>query len=273
MRTQRIAMTLAAAAALLAPLPAQNLDVEFQRAIQQETVAGDLKAAISEYKKIVVHAGSNRAIAAKALVHMADCYQKLGDSESRKIYEQIMREYSDQKEAAAVAQRKLGSGASNSEVTTRQMWTGPKVNNYGTVSPDGRFLSFTDFETGDLAIHDLTSGQDRRLTNKGTWEQSSWQAIQSVISRDGKQVAYDWHDGKATFELRLIDLSSGKSRLLVSNTPGPELIPEDWSPDGKWIAVHVVRGGGTRNRAGLDGRRYTAHIEVVECRELREILA
>ena len=36
-----------------------------------------------------------------ALVRMADCYQKLGDAESRRIYEQVIREYPDQKDFAA----------------------------------------------------------------------------------------------------------------------------------------------------------------------------
>ena len=242
MRTISRSIRLAVVAVMLAAGADKTQDAErmLKAAMNTELVDGNLKAAIEQYKKVAQ--SGIRPLAAQALVHMADCYQRLGDSESRKIYEQIVREYADQKEAAAIAQKKLGAGASNSGVTTRQMWTGPKVDNSGTVSPDGRFLSFTDWETGDLAIHDLTTGQDRRLTNKGTWQQSSWQAIQSVISRDGKLVAYDWHDGKATFELRLIEISSGKSRLLISNPSGPELFPEDWSPDGKWILVNVSRG-------------------------------
>lgn len=218
---------------------AQDAERQLKAAMNTELVDGNLKAAIDQYKKVAQ--SGVRPLAAQALVHMAECYQKLGDSESRKIYEQIVREYADQQDALAIARSKLGSGSSNSGVTVRQMWTGPKVDSYGSVSPDGRLLSFTDWETGDLAIHDFTTGQDRRLTNKGTWEQNSWQAIQSVFSRDGKQVAYDWHDGIAIFELRVIDLNSGKSRLLVSKT-SPELVPEDWSPDGKWIAVHIFHG-------------------------------
>src|SRR5438874_2684049 len=137
-----------------------EVERQLKAAMNTELVDGNLKAAIEQYKKVAQ--SGIRPLAAQALVHMADCYQRLGDSESRKIYEQIVREYADQKEAAAIAQKKLGAGASNSGVTTRQMWTGPKVDNSGTVSPDGRFLSFTDWETGDLAIHDLRTSQDRR---------------------------------------------------------------------------------------------------------------
>jgi Tol biopolymer transport system component len=68
---------------------------------------------------------------------------------------------------------------------------------------------------------------------------------------DGKQVAYDWHDGISIFELRVIDLDTGKSRILVPNASGMELIPGDWSPDGKWIAVYVSRGGRDKGQNGL----------------------
>ena len=248
MRIQRIAMTLAASVALLAPLAAQNLDVELQRAIQQETVTGDLKAAISQYKKIVARAGSNRGIAAKALVHMAECYQKAGDAEARKVYEQVVREYGDQKEAVAIARTRLGGGATNlnSGIITRQVWTGPKVDAYGRISPDGRFLTYTDWGTGDLALHDLTTGQDRHLTNKGTWNDSAEWAFMSAVSRDGKQVAYGWSvNDSGTTELRLTDLNGSKPRVIAAAKPGVGIEPLDWSPDGRWLAVEVYKADKT----------------------------
>jgi len=142
------------AAALLIPVtaPAQkSAEVALRAAMETETVKGDLKGAIDQYKKIA--AGKDRALAAKALVRMAECYQKLGDSESRRIYERLVKDYADQKEAVAIARVKLGGGAQNTEVITRQVWTGPNVDAYGTVSPDGRVLSYTDWDTGDLALH------------------------------------------------------------------------------------------------------------------------
>ena len=51
----------------------------------------------------------------------------------------------------------------------------------GLPSPDGRFLSFTTVETGDLALFELATGDTRRLTDKGTWEESSDQAVSSSV--------------------------------------------------------------------------------------------
>lgn len=245
MRTQRIAITLAAAA-LLTPLWAQNLEIELQRTIQQETVGGDLKAAIEQYRKISAGAGSNRAVAAQALLHMAECYQKLGDTQTRGIYERVLREYADQKEAAAAARAKLGadSPAKNAGIVMRQVWTGPKVDVYGTISGDGRYLSIVDWSTGDLALHDLKTGEDRRLTAnpKGIREHAEW----SAISRDGKLVAYSWFMGQlgpdSRYQVRLANLHGNPNpRVLFDNKEILDISPYDWSPDGKWLAVGVER--------------------------------
>jgi hypothetical protein len=85
---------------LLTPLAAQDLEVALQRTIQEEMATGNLQRAIQEYKRIASKAGGNRELAARALLHMAECYRKMGDAESQKVYEQIVREYADQKEAA-----------------------------------------------------------------------------------------------------------------------------------------------------------------------------
>ena len=39
---------------------------------------------------------------------MAECYQKLGDKESQKLYERIARDFADQKDAAAEARSRAG---------------------------------------------------------------------------------------------------------------------------------------------------------------------
>src|SRR5688500_16781799 len=92
-------------------------DVALRAAMEVETVKGDLRAAIGQYKAIV--AGRDRAIAARALLRMAECYRKLGDAESRVAYERVVREFADQVEAATEARRHLASlSASNTQPTT-----------------------------------------------------------------------------------------------------------------------------------------------------------
>ena len=64
------------------PTAQATQDVALRAAIETETVKGDVKGAIDQYKKIVAGAGANRALAAQALVRTAERYEKLGDLES-----------------------------------------------------------------------------------------------------------------------------------------------------------------------------------------------
>src|SRR5437868_165198 len=131
-------------------------EAALKAADDKATIEGNLRGAIEMYKKIAD--GKDRAQAAKALIRIAECYLKLGDSESRKIYERVVRDFGDQVDAVKIARARLGTNAAlEATGLTRQVWTGPSVDVYGSVSPDGRFISFTDWNTGDLALHDLGS--------------------------------------------------------------------------------------------------------------------
>ena len=239
------------AAAMLAAAQPRNSDAALGAARHLEEAEGNYPAAIEAYKKFLAQYGKDRGLAAKALLRMGQCYEKLGDAESRKIYERVVREYADQKESVATARAKLGgdSTAKNAGIVMRQVWTGPKVDVYGTISPDGRYLSMVDWSTGDLALHDLKTGEDRHLTAKpkGLREHAEW----SAISRDGKLVAYSWYKGgvigeptpqNARYDVRLANLFGDPNpRVLFDSEEVLEISPYDWSPDGKWLAVGVRR--------------------------------
>jgi hypothetical protein len=131
--------------ALATPAVAQTLEAQLQKAVQTETVTGDLKAAIAQYRRIAETAGpANRRIAAQALVRMAECHRKLGDAEAGKIYERIVRDFADQPEAAAEARARLAGmrapGARLASQTTRQIWTGADVDGMGVTRTGRRVI-------------------------------------------------------------------------------------------------------------------------------------
>ena len=66
-------------------------------------------------------------------------------------------------------------------MTVRRVWE-RAADTTGGPSPDGRYLSFVDWETGDLAVRDLKTGKNRRLTNKGSWSESTEYAYFPTIS-------------------------------------------------------------------------------------------
>jgi lipopolysaccharide biosynthesis regulator YciM len=83
----RLLWVLITAAAVLMPMRAAaqgHTDIALRSAMETETVKGDLKGAIEQYRAIVAQT-RDRAVAATALVRMADCYQKLGDAQARGI--------------------------------------------------------------------------------------------------------------------------------------------------------------------------------------------
>ena len=170
----------------------QEPEVALRAAMELETVNGDLRAAIEQYQKIAQ--GSDRALAAKALIRMAGCYQKLGDAEAHRIYEQVVREYADQGEMVAEARARLTALQQTATVTpasamvTRRI--GP-VDLTGSPSGDGRYLSTTDYRTGDVAVFNVATGQIRALTDRqadGNFES----VVNSVMSPSGDEVAYTW---------------------------------------------------------------------------------
>jgi Tol biopolymer transport system component len=136
-----------------------------------------------------------------------------------------------------------------SRIVTRRVWAGAAVDATGSPSPDGSFLSFRDETTGDLAIRDLTTGESRRLTNKGPWMESSEMALFSVVARDGQHIAYTWLNESLEWEIRVIRFDGGEARVVVG--PSREWVqPYDWSPDGQHILVRIVDTVGV-NRLGV----------------------
>jgi TolA-binding protein len=116
---KRIAISIVAMALLAVAQSKDDAERLLKAAHNTELVDGNLNAAIKQYSAIVSKYKSDRAVVATALVRMAECYQKMGDAEARKIYEQVVRDYADQKDAVAEARVRLGSaGESRRQANT-----------------------------------------------------------------------------------------------------------------------------------------------------------
>src|ERR1700728_4422098 len=81
----------------------------FQKAVTQERAAGNLEEAIKLYQRVATEFASDRALAAKALVAEARCYEKLGQDKALKLYEQVAHDYKDQRDPAATANARLAA--------------------------------------------------------------------------------------------------------------------------------------------------------------------
>lgn len=75
---------------LLLAVPPQSADVRFRAAQQKENIEGDLNAAIRMYRQISDDRATPPDIAARALLRLGKCYQRMGSAEARKAYERIV---------------------------------------------------------------------------------------------------------------------------------------------------------------------------------------
>jgi serine/threonine-protein kinase len=131
--------------------------------------------------------------------------------------------------------------AETRELTARRVSL-PATTFVGRSSPDGRYLSYVDLN-GDLCLHDLTTGENRRLTNKGQSEEGAESQI--AISPDGKRIAYSWHTLDGTNEIRLVGEDGAWPRLLFRRTDITFPNPLQWSADGTHILtlLELAHGG------------------------------
>jgi hypothetical protein len=106
----RRGLLLAALITLAVPfgLIAQSAQELYQRGLVQEHANGDLKQAIAMYARAAQAAGSDRALAAKALIRMAGSQEKLGEkAEAANAYAELVRAYPEQRAEVAIAQDRL----------------------------------------------------------------------------------------------------------------------------------------------------------------------
>jgi Tol biopolymer transport system component len=215
----------------------------YQAALFKKNVDGDLEGAIKILRRIVNEFPENRKISAKAQLQIGKCCEKLGLEEASRAYQKVIENYPEQGEEVREAREKLSLLARarasiekrDREFKIRQ-FVGPDVDIYGPPSLDGRYLSYVDWTTGDMAVLEMTTGKTRRLTDDATWEDPSEFALYSTISPDSKWVAYSWSNLKGTYDLRLVGIDGSSRRILYSDEDY-SVHPAQWSSDGRKIAV------------------------------------
>jgi Tol biopolymer transport system component len=217
-----------------------------EQATKKELIDGDLKGAIEIYQKVLNLQAVPREVMAKALLHLGQSYEKLGNSEARKAYERLVREFADQPEETKVARARLAIlGGHDCAMRVRQVWAGPDEDLLGAPTRDGHYLTLQDWPSENLAVRDLATGQKRRLTNKDP--RSLEFAMHSVPSPDDKEAAYTWYNKDNFYDLRIVGLDAPNPRVLYADAGLSYLDPVDWSPDGRNIlAIFYLKDKGSQ---------------------------
>jgi len=247
-RGLRILLAVFAAVAILcADQSGQSL---FQQALTKERAEADPAGAIRIYERVVKEFGKDRKLAAEALFRIGECHQALGDTEARRAFERLVREFSDQTEVVSRARTKLAAltTAEREPKFTRIRVPTKLPNSDATapLSPDGRQLAYV---AGGgvwlLPVHGPSdpdiAGAPRRITEPVR----AWEACQDIVwSQDGNWLALNIversTDGNDRRSFYLVRAATGESRRLSLDGPQGSTTLHDpclsLSPDGNWLA-------------------------------------
>ncbi len=236
--------------------------VLLRAAIEKEEVEGDLQAAIEQYKQIIAKSGDSRPVAAKALLRLGGCYEKLGQQEAEKTYQQLIKAYPEQAQEVAAARQRLAAlragGPARGQDSRMAIRRIPKLDMYAKPSPDGKYLAYVDWTAGNLALMDVATGTTRLLTKDGSWGDAGAYVDFSAWSHNSKRIAFGWNvfDKKESREeLRVVsvDPDAPATRIPV---PGAQFVwPIQWTPDGSQIlcGYQVGRGRSELALVSADG--------------------
>jgi Tol biopolymer transport system component len=143
---------------------------------------------------------------------------------------------------------------------TRQLTQDAALESTPIWSPDGRAVVYQSFLTGRGVLYIINadgSGQ-RKLTDSQDHDESD-----PEFSPDGTRLAYVVPLPRRNSQIRVVDVASGKNKLIGAEPPvGMERLPR-WSPSGNHIAytvfksernhIHVMRADGSEKTALTQG--------------------
>ena len=232
----------------------QDHRVLFEKAKYTMETKADLKEAITLFELLINTYPNEKEYAAKAQYHIGLCYEKLGLKQAQIAYRKVLDNYPEQTEAVKLANEKLSLLLRTEPVikeedkafNLRQVWADYELYSEGAPSPDGRYISYVHWDTGDLGILEIATGKKRRLTNKGSYDESDEFAEYSRWSADGTQIVYDWYNKEGFIELRIIGLDGSNPRILYKNEEVDWARTYGWSPDGKQILACFSRKNGAQ---------------------------
>ena len=168
----------------------------FQQALAKERVDGNLQEAIRLYERVVTEFASDRALAAKALVQVGLCYEKLGRDEAVKAYERLVRDFADQEGAVAHARARLSAlvkGVVPVSNPVRRLvvdWRSAGSPAFSRPTRDGRHLLRYDGDQRAFELVEIGTSNVRRLTSDGpNPAEALVDAGRAELSTDGRKLA------------------------------------------------------------------------------------
>ncbi len=264
-----LAMLLLAATSGATARPARQADTArqlLQRAVHLEEAMGDPEAAITTYEMVLAATDTDASVTAVAEFRLARLLSAIGRvEEAREHHLRITQQFADDpalREIVEFARSALADATSyrnGRRTVARQLWEGSEGYAFGSLSPDGSFISYLDWESGNLAIHDLDRGVERVVADLDPVPQHGAGST-SVVSPDGERIAYTRYSPDKGFEVRTVRRDGSDNRPLASGWTRPRHIElEGWSADGRDILATFFIDESTHDLRLIDTRSGTAY--------------
>ena len=144
-----------------------------------------------------------------------------------------------------------GAPRGEAGVVARRLLSESEFNDYGYPTADGRFISTTDWATGDLAVRDLATGELRRIGLKESWGSDAYVEM-SMMSPDGRRIALSWSDDDLHYSIRVVDADGRNARVVYADSAYYYMEVNGFSPDGRHVIVELDRTNGLLDYGWLD---------------------
>lgn len=135
-------------------------------------------------------------------------------------------------------------GKPAADLAVLRVWscTNEELSFTGTTSADGRYLSYTDPETGGLMVRDLIKRKNLSVVKVA----ESWKEFVtgSAVSPDGSQIAYGLFKARGEIEIRMAGRDGTRDRRLYQSPGVVWGEPACWSSDGQQIVAGFQMPGG-----------------------------
>lgn len=211
---------------------------------------GDLQSAINLFEEIIKQYPTEKEYGAKSQFYIGLCYQKQGLTKAKRAFEKVISNYPTETEIVSLAKEKLSAikvvtkniEIKNKDFQLQQVWAEP-FDDMGMPSPDGRYISYVNWNVPCLAIYDLNTGKSTDIVSTtGTWEEgnSIWPES-SIWSPDGKKLAYVWY-GKDKVSIRIVGIDSSEPEIILADENAEYSHPCSWSSDAKHILAVLCHG-------------------------------
>ena len=145
-----------------------------------------------------------------------------------------------------------GAPRGEAGVVARRLLSEAEFNDFGYPTADGRFLSTTDWSTGDVAVRDLSTGAISQVgLKKDGWASDAY-AETSIMSADGRRIALSWSDDEARYSIRVVDVDGRNMRVVYEDSAYYYMEVNGFSPDGRHVIVELDRTNGLLDYGWLD---------------------